>query len=85
MYGTVIKKSLWKAFKRTGTTVGMALAVALVAVLEDPATAVPLAQELGPWGPLAAIGMSLTAQAIADAIKHRPRPAAHDMDDYRPL
>jgi hypothetical protein len=67
----VLGKSVWKAFKSTGRVVGSAAAVAGLVVLSDPEALTPVWVAVGPWGPLAVIGVNFIAKAALDAYKHR--------------
>jgi hypothetical protein len=73
MFAKVIGKSVLKALKRVGLTVGSVAAVAGATAFANPDVTLPIVLSLGPWGPLAAVALAVGSAAVLDAAKHLPK------------
>ena len=70
----VIGKSIWKALRDVGITVGTASAVVALTVVAEPVTLAPLVAALpSAGGTLLILLVPLVAKAAIDAIKHRDK------------
>jgi hypothetical protein len=66
-------KSLGKAFKEVGITVGSVSAVAGLAMLQNPEVVAPILVAVGPAAPFVALGLQFGVKYALDALKHRSK------------
>jgi hypothetical protein len=69
----VLGKSIVKALKQTGITVGTVGLVAVGGALQNPELLAPIWASTGVVAPVALILLSVAGQAIVDAVKHRDK------------
>lgn len=69
----VFGKSVGKALKKTGITVGMAAIAGAGSVLVDPAAMGAIWAATGPIAPVVVVGLSIAGQALLDLNKHRDK------------
>lgn len=69
----VLIRSLLKALKQTGITVGAAAALGGATAMIDPALMDAIWASTGVFAPIAVVLLSVGGQAIIDAIKHRDK------------
>jgi hypothetical protein len=79
-FGKVLGKSILKGLKITGKVAGSAALVAGLGALADPAALGALVA-LGPYGPLAVIGINFVANTVLDAYKHRGKADEEEGDE----
>jgi hypothetical protein len=72
-FGKVLGKSVLKALKNTGITVGTIGVVAVGTALQNPELLAPIWASTGPVAPIALFVLSIGGQAIVDAVKHRDK------------
>lgn len=66
-------KSLGKAFKHVGLGAAVVGGAAGLVYLSNPEALVPLVAAAGPWGPVLAIAVQLSASIALDQLKHRQK------------
>lgn len=69
----VVGKSVLKALRDFGVTVGVASAVTALTLAGNPEVLAPVATALGPWGAILLIVGPIAAKTGLDAIKHRDK------------
>lgn len=72
-FGKVVGRSILKALKQTGITIGAVGATAVGLALANPEALTPLLAVVGPFAPLVLIAASVGGQAVVDAVKHRDK------------
>jgi hypothetical protein len=69
----VVAKSVGKALRDFGVTVGVGAAVAALTLAGDATVLAPVATALGPWGAILLLVGPIAAKTGLDAIKHRDK------------
>jgi hypothetical protein len=73
-FAKVIGKSIGKAFRDVGITVGTGAAIAGLTIAQDPSLWMPVAAALpGPGGAVLLLAVPILVKAAKDAIKHRDK------------
>lgn len=71
LFGQVIGRSIVKALKQTGITVGAAAGLAGAAMLQNPEVMGAIWAATGPFALIAIPVLSFAGQTLYDAVKHR--------------
>lgn len=85
-FGKVLGRSILKALKQTGITLGVVAATAVGTTMMDPTIMAPIWEATGVLAPVFLFLLSTGGQALVDLVKHRDKinpPKMKERSTYR--